>query len=382
MQKYNFKSGMDLRTDIMKIFFLFTVLVFCHQSLYPQCKLVRSKDDFSESQITHSNDVTLASVFPLIGSKKPWEITMQFRITDSTYTIVVTHASQSYSAALQSIFFKFTDGTVLKKETSNGSGEYESGFGYKYTFTIFLVTKEELLRFSQTDVSKFQATFTYFPDYPVVEQEVKKKNIEKIRTDASCILSEIAIISTAKKEVKVEIPYEYECKYETNKIDDFTKKRTVITLPAVFFDLKLANNHGSTFFQVSGSNLNGINGLKFYRCINVNTMGGTASISEANARTTMIFDQVDLLLENDEVVSLKENEASDFVYRVSPIWSFKLYTINNYSIWKKLKTIPLKKIRVSMAGKELFTNEMDKKYAKSIIKVIDCIDTLGITKPK
>jgi len=113
----------------------------------------------------------------------------------------------------------------------------------------------------------------------------------------------------------------------------------------------------------------------------VNTAGG-ASVKEDNAKTSMIFDQIYIMLENDEIISLKDDTPSDFLYKTSIIWSYKQFTIEDDSTWQKLKTLPIKKIRISMKDKELGTSEIDKNGSNAIINAINCVDSLGIPKSK
>lgn len=381
MKHFKFKSGKNISIVTKKIFFLTFVFILGFNSLYSQqCKLERLKDDFNSGQTVYSKDVTLASVFPLVGSKKPWDLVMSFMLVDGSISISVTHQSQKYSSSLSSIFFKFQDGTVLKKETPSTTGEYDNGFGYEYKFTSFLLTKEELEFFASKDLLKFKADFKYFPDYPIVEEDIKDKSIDKIRKDAACILDEFNSVPNAKKEDKKEIKdvVEYTCSYEMDKIDGFTKKRNVLTRAAIFYDTKEEGGH--IFFNVCGSNSSGANGLKFHFCLNIN---GIAKVEE-DAKALMLFDQVEILLENDEPISLKTDAVSEFLLQpqVNTAWSYKLFTIENDSIWQKLKTIPLKTLRLSMNGKELWTQEIDKNNSKSFMNVINCIDVLGIPKSK
>jgi len=353
------------------------VFVMGYNSLYAQnCKLERIKDDFGSGETFYSKDVTLASVFPLVGSKKPWDLVMSFMLVDGSLSISVTHQSQKYSTSLSSIYFKFQDGTVLKKETPATTGKYNTGLGYSYTYTSFNLTKEDLMLFASKDLLKFQADFKYFPDYPIVET----KSVDKIRKDASCILDEFNTAPNAIKEDKKDIKdiVEYKCSYEIDKIDGFTKKRNVLTKAAIINDTKVEGGH--TFFNVCGNNTNGVNGLKFHFCINIT---GIAKVVE-DAKALMLFDQLDILLENDEPISLKTDAISEFLLQgqTNQAWSYKTFAIENDSIWQKLKTIPIKTLRLSIKDKELWTQEIDKSQSKSIINVINCVDVLGISKSK
>lgn len=356
------------------------MFVFSSWSLYSQCKLVKIKDDFGSGQTISSKDVTLVNVMPLVGSKKPWDLVMSFMIVDGSISISVTHQSQTHSSSLKSIYFRFQDSTVIKMETPAATGRSNEKLGYMYTFTSFFLSKEELILFATKDLLKFQASFTEFADYPLIEEDIKSKNIEKIRQDASCILEELNSAPIEKKDEKKEITNvtEYKCGYEIDKIDGFTKKRTVLTKAAPFFDLKVTGGHIT--FQVCGSSINGTNGLKFYLNHNYKAV---AQADESALKSKLLFDQVDLLLQNDESLSLKSSEVTELFHQaVNSVWSIQLFTIENDSEWQKLKTVPLKSIRLSMNGKILSTDDIDKEYTKSIMNVINCVDVLGISKSK
>lgn len=383
MKYFNFQSRMNIPLSIKKKYFSALVIVMTvmsYQSLYSQCKLDKIKDDFGSGQSVSSKDVNLASVFPLIGSKKPWDLVMSFLMVDSSLSISVTHQSQKYSSTLSSIFFKFTDGTVLKKETPSTSGQYNTGMGYQYKWTGFDITKDELLIFASKDLLKFQAQFKYFPDNPTVEEEIKSKSIDRIKKDASCMLSEFNLVLSVKKdEIKENKEvFDYKCKYENDKVDEFTKKRTVLTNASPFYDIKAKGGHH--FFQVCESNINGSNGLKFFLCHNYKAI---EDADESELKTLMLFDQVEILLENDEPVSLKSDAVSELFHQaVNCVWSIQLFTIKNDSIWQKLKTIPSKTLRLSFNDKVLYTQNIDKNYTNSFMNVINCIDVLQIPKPK
>lgn len=64
------------------------------------------------------------------------------------------------------------------------------------------------------------------------------------------------------------------------------------------------------------------------------------------------------------------------------VLSVKIYTIEDDSVWQKLKSKPVKIIRLSLNGKEVLTQEIEPKYANAIIQVITCIDALDIPKPQ
>lgn len=361
--------------NFKRVLLLLTVFVLIANNLYSQkCNLTKVKDDFASSPSVSflSKDVTLASVFPLIGSKKPWDLVMHFLLVDGSLSISVTHQSQSYSTSLSSIFFKFQDGTIIKKEAPSTSGDYNTGLGYSYTWTGFDLTKEELMTFASKDLLKFQCSFSYFPDYPVVEQDIKNKSVEKIKRDASCILEEFNSATNVKKEeIKV---IKYECKYTKDEIDAFTKKRTVYTNNEILFDTK--KNGERMWFTAFGANINGVNSIQFEW-----GLMGDAIVDKTEVQTLLRFNRLDLLLANEKVVTLMDSEVPKFSNQSNYFISYKLFSVSD-SLWDELKTAPIKKLKLSFNNEEKAPEDIDPKYAKSFMNVVNCIDALGIPKSK
>ncbi|MEI7492829.1 MAG: hypothetical protein WCK92_15625 [Bacteroidota bacterium] len=168
------------------------------------------------------------------------------------------------------------------------------------------------------------------------------------------------------------------CKYIQDKVDDFTKKRTVLTSGETIFDIKkggfglsvsdVLDASNRVFLSVFGSNVDGVNGLYFqWGSIKYNYVGP--------------FDQVELIMENGEIITLKEEEATESTHDESFTYYYKTFRIIDDSIWNKLKTTPFTKLRLSIEGKEQRTDAIDKKNATSIMKVINCIDLMSIPKP-
>lgn len=359
---------------VQKLFIFFAVIVLCFQGVNGQCKLDKTKDEFGTSQTITSKDLTIISVFPIIGDQKPWRLDMHFMITTSGSPMIsLTHKSQTFSSALKSIYFKFSDGTVLKKEVPNNHGDFEPGSGYSYTYTLFDLPKEELDLFVLKDLDKVQVIFEYFPGYPVVEKEISKINIEKIKKDATCILGEVNSGNYNKDEAE-----KGKCKYQIDKIDSFTKQRIVLTNLTVLFNENIPG--GSHFFQVGGCSTNGVNGLKFFH---VYSSSGISNANEPLIKASMLFNQVDILLENDDIINLKTDEVSEYLQQTQRnLWSMKEFQIQNDSTWLKIKATPIKAIRILLNGKEMPLPIFEKKNSKSIMEVINCIDELGILHQK
>jgi len=167
------------------------------------------------------------------------------------------------------------------------------------------------------------------------------------------------------------------CKYTIDKVDDFTKKRFVETEGETLFDIKKAGFGLSVsdvlaaskriFMYVYGCNTDGANGLEF-------RWGST------DPDYVGTFNQVDLLLDNGEIISFKEEERSESTSNDSWYFSSKIFTINDDASWEKLKIVPVKKLRLYIGGEEHGTQEIDKKNGNSLMKVITCIDLKGIPK--
>ena len=168
------------------------------------------------------------------------------------------------------------------------------------------------------------------------------------------------------------------CEYAKDDTDDFTKIRTVLTNPEVLFDIQL-NEIARNWLTICGSNINGNRGIQVNRVMIFNTKG---KIDEEGLKQLLKFDKIDLMLENDEIISLKE-EPSEFISNgAKTYFSYKLYTIRDDTIWNKLGTIPVKKIKISMNDNELDRQDIEDKYQQSFIKAINCINSLNIPKPE
>lgn len=352
------------------------MFVFGSMNLYSQCKLERVKDDFGTGSAAYTKDVTLASVFPLVGSKKPWELVLKFMLVDGSVSLSVTHQSQTNSSSLSSIYFRFQDGTVLKMESPATTGRYNSGFVYRYTYTSFDLTKEDLMLFASKDLLKFQSSFVSFADYPLVEENIKSKNVEEIRKNASCILSEYNVAnntnSNNKKDIKENTAYE--CKYTKDEIDAFTKKRVVYTNNEILHDTKKDGKR--IWMTVFGANIDGVNSIQLEWGIMANFDGDITEM-----QTLLRFDQLDLLLDNEKVLTLKDSGMPKFNNQSNYYISYKLFPVDD-STWSELKASPLKKLRLSFNNAVEATQDIDPKYTKSLMNVINCLDALGIPKSK
>jgi len=350
------------------------MLILFHPGTYSQCKLERKKDDFGTGYSVSTQDVNLASVFPLLGSKKPWELVMNFMMIDGTIAVTVTHQSQKYSSSLSSIYFKFKDGSIIKKTSPSTTGTYNSGFAYEYEFTGFFITKEELELFASKDLLKFQAVFSYFPDYPLVEENLKPKSIEKIRNDANCILDEYNSYSKTNSTIsyKKEESEEYKCEFSKDKTDAFSKQRIVDTKGNTLIDEK--EKARRVWLNIVGNNTGGINGLQFEY-----GLWTTFDLDNEEVQNALKFTKINLLLDDDSVISLSDESNPKFINQGQYYISYKLFLIDT-SKWNKLRNVKVKTIRISNNDEEIITQDIKPDYVSSIMNVINCIESLNLSK--
>jgi hypothetical protein len=361
-------------SNIKRAFLLCLMLFILYPNTYSQCKLERKKDDFGTGYSVSTKDVNLASVFPLLGTKKPWELVMHFLMVDGTVAFTVTHQSQKYSSSLSSIYFRFKDGTIIKKTTPSTTGTYNSGFAYEYEFTGFFITKDELELFATKDLQKFQADFSYFPDYPLVEEDIKPKSIEKIREDASCVLDELnSYLKSDPQKNEIVVPLkEYKCEFSKDKTDAFSKQRIVDTKGNTLIDEKEKDRR--VWLNIVGNSTGGVNGLQFEY-----GLWTTFDLDKEKVQNALKFTKIELLLDDDSVISLSDESNPKFINQGQYYISYKLFQIDN-SKWDKLNNTKVKTIRISNNDEEIVTQDIKPENASSIANVINCIDSLNLSK--
>lgn len=167
-----------------------SILALCSQSLYAQCDLERSKDEFTSVQTIYSNPIEIANVIPFSEKKDPWFLSMSIYKIESNIQLAMAFSSPYYTYEVSSIIFKFKDESVIKMSKPLKYFDYKSNI-YKYKYTYFLLSKEDLMKLASEDLIKYRVEFYHFDECPFYEKELKKKIIEKIRKDASCMLLEI-----------------------------------------------------------------------------------------------------------------------------------------------------------------------------------------------
>ena len=163
---------------------------------------------------------------------------------------------------------------------------------------------------------------------------IMKRKYEKIKSIQIIVILLLFVNSFIQAQDK------NDCKYSKNTIDEFTKKADVRTKPQeIAYEKRIAppETPGGLWckktIEVSACNINGNNHLLL-------------TISNCNCG----YDDVtfiSLLLENGEVIILNNKTEMEIKGDCANFWQF--YSAGD-STWLKLKTIPLKKIRVFYSG--------------------------------
>jgi predicted ABC-type exoprotein transport system permease subunit len=177
----------------MKTIFLFLLLLVFTNIVYCQkdCKLEIKKDQFTGETKVYTKDVTLMSVFSVSGDKYPWHLDIYFSSVNDTAILELIHGSQVSTSAVRRFYAKFTDGTIFTKEYPDNSGAESDNGHYKFEFTRFPLTKEELEMFTNKTIQLVKVVFVYFPDMSSFDKEVDEKKAAKIQAYAKCLLTEM-----------------------------------------------------------------------------------------------------------------------------------------------------------------------------------------------
>lgn len=210
-----------------KILLLVLISSSLNINLYCQkgCKLEKSVDKFDSSLSISTKDVKLFGVFPVIGNKGQWNLTMKFNYyPGSNITVFLTFEKQYDRANVGELTFKLKDGTVIRKAESLDAGDYNGALsGWMYTYTSFILTKEELEKFSSSKVESFRATLLNFSDYPVIEDDLKSGRADDILDYAVCLLKEVKKDEENLAE-KEKLPVPKNCKPDAVSKDKITKQ--------------------------------------------------------------------------------------------------------------------------------------------------------------
>lgn len=172
-------------------FFLF--LLVNNQLSYGQCDLVRPKDDFETTTKVITQDQKIISVLALLSDKAQWDLLLKFAKIDSSLRLILTHEcdyKNKGSGIVQSIFFKFKNDSLIKKQNSIFTQSVREGSIY-YTATAFSISKDELQKFATWELVKVRVKFYADFDYPEVDADIKKKFGEKVAKNANCLFLDL-----------------------------------------------------------------------------------------------------------------------------------------------------------------------------------------------
>lgn len=177
----------------MKSIKIFICVIFISQNLFSQCDLIKPKDDFSTTKKTITQDQKIIGVMALLSDKAAWDLFIKFIDIDGKLGLILTHQcdyTNKGSGIVQSIFFKFKNDSIIKKlnrvftESSRQGGQF-------FTYTSFLISKEELESFATQELDKVRVKFYSDFDYPEVDSELKKKFSEKVKKNANCLFLDL-----------------------------------------------------------------------------------------------------------------------------------------------------------------------------------------------
>lgn len=162
------------------------------------------------------------------------------------------------------------------------------------------------------------------------------------------------------------------CKYAENKIDAFSKKRIVKTMPETLFVEKqiyigatvLNTNLKNTRLTASAVYVNGKHLILFLLD------------NSDNADQTGDYSSLEILLNTDEVIQFFK-PTSEGTDNKDGITHWKYYLINDRQ-WTTFKTTPISKIRINYEDNTKGDFEIRKKNVNAISNIINCIDDLNL----
>ncbi len=185
-QYVSLKSN-KMKQSIFSVLFLIAITI----NGYAQCGNTKNVDDFdSSATITTKTFTIMNTPLSFIVGKQSWNVEMNYFKRDDTLGIYLEHSTEISPSNIKYIYFKFSDGEVIKK-TEPIEYKKQNEWGTKSKGTSFILTKEELLKFTQVDVDKIKFEFRHFPDYQVVEKDVNKNKAKQYMKFAKCLYGEL-----------------------------------------------------------------------------------------------------------------------------------------------------------------------------------------------
>jgi len=190
-----YQSGLMTMSNVTKYVILVCfVSILGFKDLYAQCKLDRSKDDFSGVVTIQTKPFIIMPISYFKESKMVfWDIYLSFGAKDNKLFLILDHKT-SAPTNIKSFDIKFTNDSVLQYEGPSERGPAKRRFAEDITYSSFEIAKEELTKFSQYDVQKMRVTFEDDAKFPAKTESKFVKANAIIQQNASCVLSEFNAI--------------------------------------------------------------------------------------------------------------------------------------------------------------------------------------------
>jgi hypothetical protein len=174
-----------------QILILMICTIYIYSNTLAQCNSTKKVDDFDSTVTIQTNDFTIFNpVLNFVVGKKSWSLKASFYRQKNTYGIYIEHASEGMTSAIQYIYLKLSDGTIIKKTEPLELKEHNGLGSTTYKGTAFIFTKDELTKVSTTEIEKLKLEFEYFPDFQVVERSPNTNQKKNFKKYATCILEE------------------------------------------------------------------------------------------------------------------------------------------------------------------------------------------------
>ncbi|GAA4461879.1 hypothetical protein GCM10023093_07410 [Nemorincola caseinilytica] len=179
----------------MKLEFAFTVALIASMDVAnAQCKLHTKTDDFDGSVTSWTDQVRIASDGMPGILKGPGYVECSFKIfvnlvsAKGKVVLAITERSKLCDCATTALLLKFADGKVLTKESPRSGQSKTISAWETEQYSYFVLTKDELALLASQKIVKFRLKASGCSEHPVIEDEMSKRDAEKIQESANCIL--------------------------------------------------------------------------------------------------------------------------------------------------------------------------------------------------
>jgi hypothetical protein len=161
-----------------------------HLNCIAQCGLKTQYDEFEKTTTTTTGEFTIMNTpLSFIVGKSSWKVELFFFKVNTTYNVLLSHQGNSTSS-IKYIYFKFTDGELIKKIEPQEYKRSDDAFGSgESRATSFTLTKKELEKFTTTEVEKLRFEFDYFPNQQLVDKEMNKTQKKNFLKYATCLFN-------------------------------------------------------------------------------------------------------------------------------------------------------------------------------------------------